>query len=67
MVQPLATALRGDAPRHIMLKLGLQPGMKAIALAALAVESGDARLRQLGRKLNYQLTFERYYLDRVVF
>ena len=63
----LARCLRGDAPRHIMLKLGLQPGMKAIALAALAVESGDARLRQLGRKLNYQLTFERYYLDRVVF
>ena len=63
----LARCLRGDAPRDIMLKLGVQPGMKAIALAALAVQSGDARLRQLGRKLNYQLTFERYYLDRVVF
>ncbi len=32
----------------------------------LVVQSGDARLRQLGRKLNYQLTCERDHLDRVV-
>ena len=63
----LARCLGGDAPRDIMLKLGLQPETKAIALAALTVQSGDARLRQLGRKLNYQLIFERYYLDRVVY
>ena len=63
----LARCLAGEAPRDITLKLGFQPDAKAIALAALAVQSGDARLQQLGRKLNYQLTFERYYLDRVVY
>ena len=63
----LARCLGGNAPQDITLKLGLQPDGKAIALAALVVQSGDARLRQLGKKLNYQLTFERYYLDRVVF
>ncbi len=63
----LARCLAGEAPRDITLKLGFQPDAKAIALAALVVQSGDARLRQLGRKLNYQLTFERYYLDRVVY
>ena len=63
----LARCLAGDMSPDIMLKLGLQPDTKAIALAALVVQSGDARLRQLGRKLNYQLIFERYYLDRVVF
>ena len=49
------------------LKLGFQPDAKAIALAALVVQSGDARFRRLGRKLNYQLTFERYSLDRIVY
>ena len=49
------------------MRLGLQPDAKAVVLAALSVQTGDARLRALGARLNYGLTFERYYLDAVVY
>lgn len=62
-----ARCLSGEAPRATILRLALQPDGKAVVLAALVTQSGNARLRALARKLNYGLTFERYYLDRVVF
>lgn len=63
--QLLARCLTGEVPAETIVRLGLEPGEKAIAVAVLAKRTGNARLRRLFRDLNYELSFDRYFLERV--
>ena len=63
----LAACIAGEKPPSAALALALEPKTKAVALAVLASRYGDGRVRQLAWKLNYDLSFEKHFLDRIGF
>ena len=61
----LAQCLLGNESPSAALRLALEPATKVVGLAVIAQRFGDARARRLARKLNYELHFDRHYLDTV--
>lgn len=63
----LARCLNGELPSSRASRLEVEPATKSIALAVLSTRTGDVQLRRLAHALNYQLSFERYWLQRLGF
>ena len=61
----LARCLNGELPSSRASRLDVEPATKSVALAVLSTRTGDVQLRRLARALNYQLSFERYWLQRL--